>query len=400
MDIKRLSILSDMMQRAVDRGECAGVQAAVVKDGREIWHAAVGMADIEANRPMARDTLFRMFSSTKCVTGLAAAMCVDRGLFAMHAAVGEYLPGFRNQCWWDGKELREIGPGCRPVYIFDLLNMTSGVCYPGDWNPGDRGIAAEVKRLSDEIDAGDFSTGTVAFANRLGKVPLSFAPSSQWAYGMNADVVGALVEVVTGKRYGDWLRDEIFGPLGMDDTGFTIPPEKRGRLAGAYSFADDGTYTRTDAQVDRHIGLAGYDPRTNVEMGGAGLVSTIGDWCKFLAMLQAGGTWNGHRFISPYGLRLMTSPMLTANQARTYTWPVQNQPGQNYGFFNHIKVAPGPSSNPCNVGTYGWDGMLGTNSFVDPVEKLSLAVMIQNAPPFTRSMLTCGLRNPLYAALD
>ena len=133
-------------------------------------------------------------------------------------------------------------------------------------------------------------------------------------------------------------------------------------------------------------------------MGGAGLVSTIGDWCKLMAMLQAGGTWNGHRFLSPAGMRLMTSPQLTPEQAKTFNW--QDQPGQNYGFFNHIRVAPGPNSNPCNVGTFGWDGMLGTNSFVDPVEKLSLVVTIQNRPPFTRSCLTWALRNPLYAALD
>ncbi len=396
MNIQRLEILSDMMKRAVDRGECAGVQAAVVKDSREVWHAAAGMADVEAARPMSRDTLFRMFSSTKCVTGLAAAMCVDRGFFTPRAAVCEYLPGFRDQLYWDGTELRPVG--ARTVYIHDLLNMTSGICYPGNWNPGDRGLAAEVKRLAAEIDAGDYSTGTVEFANRIGRVPLSFFPGDQWAYGMNADVVGALVEVATGKRYGEWLRDEIFGPLGMDDTGFSIPPEKRGRLAGAYAFAEDGARTRIDAQVGRHLGLADYDPRTNVEMGGAGLVSTIGDWCKLMAMLQAGGTWNGHRFLSPAGMRLMTSPQLTPEQAKTFNW--QDQPGQNYGFFNHIKVAAGPSSNPCNVGTYGWGGMLGTNSFVDPVEKLSLVVMIQNAPAFTRTCLTYGLRNPLYAALD
>ena len=117
-----------------------------------------------------------------------------------------------------------------------------------------------------------------------------------------------------------------------------------------------------------------------------------------MAMLQAGGTWNGHRFLSPYGMRLMTSPMLTPEQAKFFNW--QDQPGSNYAFFNHVKVAGAPSSNPCNPGTFGWDGALGTNSFVDPVERLSLVVMIQNEPPFTTRNLTWGLRNPLYAALD
>ena len=398
LDPRRLEVLSDMMKRAVDRGECAGVQAAVVKDSREVWHAAVGMADLAEGRPMARDTVFRMFSSTKCVTGLAAAMCADRGIFALRTPVYEFLPGFRDQCWWDGRELHRIGPGGRPVYLFDLLNMTSGITYTGDWDPGDRGRKKLIEEQRAEVDRGVY-TGTVELMNRMGAVPLSFFPGSRWAYGFNADVMAAVIEVATGKRYGQWLREEIFDPLGMDDTGFTVAPEKRARMATCYHCVpgEEGS-PRAMPEVGRRIGLSDYVPETGYEAGGAGLVSTIGDWCKLMAMLQAGGTWNGHRFLSPCGMRLMTSPMLTPEQAKFFNW--QDQPGSNYAFFNHVKVAGAPSSNPCNPGTFGWDGALGTNSFVDPVEKLSLVVMIQNEPPFTTRNLTWGLRNPLYAALD
>ncbi len=398
LDIKKLDVLSGWMKRAVDRGECAGVQAAVVKDSREVWHAAVGMADLAENRPMERDTLFRMFSSTKCVTGLAAAMCADRGIFALRTPVYEFLPGFRDQSWWDGRELHRIGPGGRPVYLFDLLNMTSGITYTGDWDPGDRGRKKLIEEQRAEVDRGVY-TGTVELMNRMGAVPLSFFPGSRWAYGFNADVMAAVIEVATGKRYGQWLREEIFDPLGMDDTGFTVAPEKRARMATCYHCVpgEEGS-PRPMPEVGRRIGLSDYVPETGYEAGGAGLVSTIGDWCKLMAMLQAGGTWNGHRFLSPYGFRMMTNPMLTPEQAKFFNW--QDQPGNNYAFFNHVKVAGAPSSNPCNPGTFGWDGALGTNSFVDPVEKLSLVVMIQNEPPFTTSTLTYGLRNPLYAALD
>ncbi|MBQ9727508.1 MAG: beta-lactamase family protein [Kiritimatiellae bacterium] len=398
MNTQRLSALSDWMKRAVDRGECAGVQAAVVKDGREVWHAAVGLADVAGNRPMGRDTLFRMFSSTKCVTGLAAAMCVDRGLFSLRTPVYEFLPGFRNQCWWDGEKTREIGPGGRPVHLFDLMNMTSGVTYVGDWDAGDRGRTKLIREQQAEIDRGVF-TGTVELMNRMGGVPLSFAPGTRWAYGFNADVAAAVIEVATGKRYGQWLREEIFEPLGMDETGFTVTPERRARLATCYRCVPgEAGCPRAMPDVGRRLGLADYVPETGFESGGAGLVSTVGDWCKLMAMLQAGGTWGGHRFLSPAGFRLMTTPMLTPEQARTFNW--QDFPGHNYAFFNHVKVAGAPSSNPCNPGTFGWDGALGTNSFVDPVEKLSLVVTIQNEPPFTTSNLTWGLRNPLYAALD
>ena len=398
MDVSRLSALSDWMKRSVDRGECAGVQAAVVKDGREVWHAAVGLADVEENRPMARDTVFRMFSSTKCVTGLAAAMCADRGLFSLRTPVREFLPGFKDQRWWDGEKLHEIGPGGRPVYLFDLLNMTSGVTYIGDWDAGDRGRKKLFEEQKAEVDRGVF-TGTVELMNRLGGVPLSFAPGTRWAYGFNADVVGAVIEVVTGKRYGRWLKEEIFDPLGMDETGFTVTPAQRARMATCYHCVPgEAGSPRPMPDVGRRLGLSDYVPETGFESGGAGLVSTVGDWCKFMAMLQAGGTWNGHRFLSPCGFKLMTTPMLSPEQTKFYNW--QDFPGHNYAFFNHVKVAGAPSSNPCNPGTFGWDGALGTNSFVDPVEKLSLVVMIQNEPPYTTSTLTWGLRNPLYAALD
>ena len=398
LNLSRLSVLSDMMRRAVDRGECAGVQAAVVRDGREVWHAAVGMADLAEGRPMARDTVFRMFSSTKCVTGVAAAMCADRGLISLRAPLYEYLPGYRNQRWWDGRELHEIGPGGRPVYLFDLLNMTSGITYEGQWDPGDRGRTALFDEQRAEVARGVY-TGTVELMDRMGAVPLSFAPGSRWAYGFNADVMGAVIEVATGRRFGEWLREEIFEPLGMADTGFSVTPERRARMATCYHCVpgEEGS-PRAMPEVGRRIGLADYVPETAFESGGAGLVSTVGDWCRFMAMLQAGGTWGGPRFLSPAGLRLMTSPMLSAEQARTYGW--QDQPGNNYAFFHHVKVAGAPSSNPCSPGTYGWDGALGTNSFVDPVERLSLVVMIQNEPPFTTRNLTWGLRNPLYAALD
>ena len=359
LDLKKLEVLSDRMKRAVDRGECAGVQAAVVKDSREVWHAAVGMADLAEVRPMARDTVFRMFSSTKCVTGLAAAMCADRGLLSLRTPVYEYLPGFRDQRWWDGRELHRIGPGGRPVYLFDLLNMTSGITYVGDWDPGDRGRKKLIEEQAAEVDRGVY-TGTVELMNRMGGVPLSFFPGSRWAYGFNADV------------------------MAMATCYHCVPGE-------------EGS-PRAMPEVGRRLGLADYVPETGYEAGGAGLVSTIGDWCRLMAMLQAGGTWNGHRFLSPYGMRLMTSPMLTPEQAKFFNW--QDQPGSNYAFFNHVKVAGAPSSNPCNPGTFGWDGALGTNSFVDPVERLSLVVMIQNEPPFTTRNLTWGLRNPLYAALD
>lgn len=398
MQLERLSTLSDMMRHAIDRGECAGVEAAVVKDGRTVWRHFAGMADIARNRPMDDTTLFKMFSSTKCVTGLAAAMCADRGVFSLRTPVSEFLPGYAEQSWWDGKDVRALKPCERHVIIADLLNMTSGMTYPGDWDAGDRSRKAFIEVQSARVGRGE-RTGTVELMDKMGATPLSFFPGDRWAYGFGADIMGAVIESATGKRYGQWLKDEIFEPLGMKDTGFTVAPAQRGRMATCYHCVPGGDDTlRPMPEVGFRLGMEDYAPETAFESGGAGLVSTLDDWCRLMAMLQSGGSLNGHRFISPAGLRLMTSPMLTQHQARTFNW--QDFTGHNYSFFNHIKLAGAPWSDPCNPGTYGWDGALGTNSFVDPVERLSLIVMIQNEPPFTTRNLTWGLRNPLYAALD
>ncbi len=394
MDKGILKLIDRRMNEAVTRGECVGVTATVVHDGHVEHFAAAGMADIAAGRHMAEDTVFRMFSSTKCVTGVATAMCVERGILSPRTPVCEYLPGFRDQQYWDGAALRPVE--AKPVTILNLLNMTSGILYPGDTDPGDRAMADIAKDVAAEIDAGDFSTDTVAFANRIGAAPLAFKPGDHWAYGFNADVMGAVIEVATGMRFGEFLRRELFDPLGMRDTGFSLDAGRRARLAMCYN-CQPGCAPTPMPEVGRKLAMADYHERTAFESGGAGLVSTASDWAAFMAMLQAGGTWGGHRFLSPAGMRFLTAPQLLPEQARTFNW--QDQPGQNYGCFHHIKVAPGPTSNLCSVGTYGWDGALGTNSFVDPVERLSVIVMIQNAPPFGVRNLTWSLRNPAYAAL-
>ena len=392
MNKKRLSILSDMMRRSVDRGECAGVQAMVIHDGIEEYHDIVGLADIEKNRPMTRDAIFRMYSSSKCVTALAAVMCIERGLLALRAPVHEYLPGFKEQTYWNGKEIVPVGI---PMLVRDVLTMTSGLSYPSNTVAG-KATTALVREMDEKADRGDF-TSTVDFANDLGKCPLDFAPGDRWQYGYSADVAGALVEVVTGMSYGEFLQREIFEPLGMKDTGFRVTAAQRTRMATTYTaFQQNGLAPYTRAGF--FLGLRDYDERTAFESGGAGLVSTIDDWAQLMRLFQSNGTLGGHRFLSPAGMLFLRAPQLSAYQARTYNW--LDCLGQNYGILMNIKTAPGPSSNFCNIGTFGWDGWLGTSSFVDPVENLSLIVLLQNHEGDTSRGLTGAMRPPLYAALD
>lgn len=392
MNKKRLSVLTDMMRAAVARGECAGVQAMVVREGREEYFGLAGMADIEADRPMTRDTIFRMFSSSKCVTGLAAVMCIERGLLSLRAPVHEYLPGFRDLRYWNGTG--EV-PLSMPLLVRNVLNMTSGIAYPGGTVAG-QATAALVEEMNRDAEQG-IITPTVDFANRLGRCPLDFAPGTSWQYGFNADVAGALIEVVSGMAFGDFLRKEIFDPLGMVDTGFRVDAARRERMAMTYRSSSDGKLSPFP-EAGLSLGLRDYDERTSFESGGAGLVSTIDDWARLMRFFQSDGTIDGHRLLSPYGMRFLRTPQLTERQAKAFCGC--DCDGQNYANFMNIKVADGPTNNFCNVGTFGWDGWLGTNSFADPVEKLSLIVLLQGLPSATVRQLPWAMRPPVYAALD
>lgn len=358
MDIQTLETLRPLLSREVEAGRYFGIQELVLDGDREVFHAALGMADRENARPVARDTLYRMFSSSKNVTGVAAAMCIERGLFSPRDPVDEYLPAFKEVTV--GPERRKPARG---MLVRDLLNMTSGLTYDFDWNK------VNAKR-------GD-RVGTVDFVSLLAREqPLAFDPGDRWNYGFSADVTGALIEVASGKRYGEFLREELFEPLGMKDTGFTVPPEKRARLAQAYERGADGLPAVSEI-ASYHIGLADYAPDTAFESGGGGLVSTVDDWAQFCRMLIAGGTFNGHRFLSPAGFRFLTTNQLQPEQARTFNW--EDCTGHGYGNFFHIKRAGVQHSDLSNPGTFAWGGWLGTQSFVDPVAKCASIFLVQCA---------------------
>ena len=365
-----LSHLRPVLERAVEAGEYPGVQELVLDHGRVVFHAAIGMADVERGVPVARDTIYRMFSSSKTVTGVAAAMCVERGLFSLLDPVGEYLPGFKDAVVGPNRE-----PVQRPVRVIDILSMTSGLDYSFDWSK-------EKKPLS-----------TVEFANRLGREPLLFQPGDHWNYGYSADVAGALVEVVSGKSFGQFLKDELFDPLGMKDTGFVVPPAKRHRLAQAYEGGPDGRGNFVNKLAPHHLGLRDYKEDTVFESGGAGLVSTVDDWAQFTRMLMAGGTLAGHRYLSPAGFKLIHTSLLTPEQARTFVW--DDCTGHGYGFFYHVKRAGVSHSDMTSPGTFAWGGWLGTMSFVDPVLNCGSVFLVQKT---SSASLSSRVRNIVCAA--
>ncbi|MBW3079145.1 serine hydrolase domain-containing protein [Bifidobacterium simiiventris] len=399
-------LIQDAMDRAVERGEVAGANMLAVQHGEERWYAESGMRSIERGEKMTRDTIFRLYSQTKPVTGTAAMILVERGLVDLGAPVSEYLSGFKGQrvttefaaaSGADDRLSNDVPtdqagstgsaagdgertvPAAREVTVKDLLTMTSGIPY------GDASfeVGRLVGKVFDELDGrlhGPNPMGTVELANRLGQCPLRFQPGSHWMYGTSADIIGAIVEVVSGKRFGDFLHDEIFEPLGMADTAFYVPQGKLGRLAAVYDNpnnpidpANAGGPLRE--VVTDHLGVE-YAPIADpaYQAGGAGLKSTIDDYAKFARMLLNGGEYGGERILHPLTVRMMTSGALSRRHFPDFEeW----QPGCSYNTFMRIVEEPGKSIMVSHKGEYGWDGWLGTYFINDPAADSTFLLNIQ-----------------------
>lgn len=419
-------LLQLTLDKAVDNGTVAGVNLLVTQHGQDRHYVQSGMRSIERNQAMTRDTIFRLYSQTKPITGTAVMMLVERGLIDLAEPVSDFLPGFKGQRVsldypdserpavtittgsGSGDSRRSDVPAIetteatRPVLIRDLLTMTSGLVYPGN----DSATARWTAGLFDEIDARlktPKALTTIQIANRLGSAPLLFQPGSHWMYGTSADVLGAVVEVVSGKRFGDFLRQEIFEPLGMRDTAFFVPKDKIDRLAAVYDNPsnpvdpDNAGLPLHEIETD-HLGVQ-YRPTIDpsYQAGGAGLKSTVDDYAKFGQMLLNGGTApDGTKLIQPATIRFMTTSGLTPQtQAEYENW----QNGYGYNTLMRTAQRPGRSETICNVGEFGWDGWLGTFFCDDPATGTTFLMMYQltnsGTTPFTRAV-----KNIVFSHLD
>lgn len=352
--------LTVCMERAVENHEAAGYNLLILRDGEELCYAQAGKADIQSGKPVSRDSIFRLYSQTKPITAAAVMILADRGQIDLLDGVDQYLPGFRNPrvVSPDGS----VAPTLRAPWILELLIMTAGLCYP-DVDAAGQYAAKVFEEDHRQILAGG-GMGTVEFCNRLGEQPLAFQPGSRWRYSTCADVLGAVVETVSGKRFGQFLKEELFEPLGMKDTDFFVPAEKADRFVTCYQRIPGGL----EEYRELHLAVGQYDRPPAFESGGAGLVSTLDDYAAFASMLMNGGVYQGRRILSPAAVRFMTAPRLNGEQRRDI-WDALT--GYNYGCL--VRVCDRPDS--CilfgSKGEYGWDGWLGTYFANLPEEKIT-----------------------------
>ena len=380
--------LTACLERAVDNYVAAGLSLLVLRDGKELCYAQAGRADIESGKPIARDSIFRLYSQTKPITAAAVMILAERGIIDLMDGADRYLPGFRNPRVVnpDGS----VVPALRAPWILELLSMTAGLCYP-DADPAGQ-YAARVFEENQELILNGGGMSTLEFCNRLGEQPLAFQPGTGWRYSTCADILGAVVEAAAGKRFGEFLREELFEPLGMKDTDFRVPEEKRERLVTCYRRIPGGL----EEFRSLHLAVGRYDRPPAFESGGAGLVSTLDDYAAFASMLMQEGTWNGKRILSPASVRFMTAPRLSP-EIRRNLW--DGLCGYNYGCLVRVCDRPGSAGIFTEEGEYGWDGWLGTYFANLPGQRITF-LLNQNEPDTGTCAVTRKCRNILAAELS
>ncbi|MBP5281311.1 MAG: beta-lactamase family protein, partial [Lachnospiraceae bacterium] len=361
-------LMDAVLKKEVEAGNLPGASALVLHQGKEIYYGAFGMADMEEGRPMKRDTIIRMFSMTKPVTAVAVMILVERGLIDLHDPIAYYLLEFADtKVWKDGEEVALN----RPITIWDLLNMTTGIPYPEDWHEPGKRMGKLFGELVGRRLAGEKVT-TRDYVREIAKIPTCFQPGEKWMYGLSADILGAMVEAVSGMTYGEFLKKEIFEPLDMKDTGFFVPKEKQDRFAQIYLY--DQKQGKIAPSLDCHLAVY-YGEDVAFESGGAGLVSTLDDYSHFAVMLSGDGSYNGKRILGSRTVQFMRKDALSPAQKENAYWNAVD--GFGYGCLMRTLLDPVTEGVLGNEGAFGWDGWTGNFVVMDPKDELVFLYFVQ-----------------------
>lgn len=383
--------VNGLIEEAICKGEINGASFLVLHKGREAFFNAYGYGDKEAGRLMSRDTIIRLFSMTKPITAAAVMILAERGEIDLLHPVSRYLPYFQGQ-----KVLSETGepvPVHRDSTIWDMLNMTSGIPYPDAAHEPGRQMDKLFRELIGKREQGE-RVDTQEYLKRIADIPLCFQPGDRWMYGLSADVLGGVVEAVCGRSFGEFLKEELFEPLKMQDTGFYVPEEKRGRFAQIYEWSEEEGKLKIFSHS--HLGEY-YGEDVAFESGGAGLVSTIDDYSRFATMMLQGGEYEGRRILGRKTVEFMAQNRLSREQRREYVW--ESTLGYGYGCLMRVLMDQGAAGTNASLGEYGWDGWTGNYVTIDPAEDLIILYFIQRCGAgFTP--LVRKLRMATYGALE
>jgi CubicO group peptidase (beta-lactamase class C family) len=384
---ERLDLMHRNLGQMVDQRKYSGYVFLLARDGKVADWRAYGWQNIAAKTPMQKDSIVRIFSMSKLITSTAVLKLLEDGRLKLSDPVEKYLPALKDRKVLVGgtADAPVLVSASRPITLYDLLTHTSGYYYPGNWS-ADSDVLVELFTRVKPFKAGNLDE----FIDRVATLPLRQQPGTQFRYGISTDILGAVVEKVSGERLDVFYQRHIFGPLGMNDTGFWVPPEKRARLASIYTRGAGGTLVPADAQNNNDVG-----PGHGVLSGGGGLYSTAGDYVRFAQMLLNGGQLGDVRILSRKTVQLMTQ-----NHIAHLADPHPNgRKEQGFGLGVRVITDLGESPTPGSVGTFGWDGAATTNVQMDPKERTVALLLFQHAT-FNEDDIIATYTTGYYSALE
>lgn len=355
MSAARLQRIAPVIQRWVDDGKIPGALTMIAREGKLVHFEKFGMQDVASSTPVEFGTIFRIYSMTKPITSVAVMMLYEEGHFQLNTPVSEFIPAFK-----DMKVYANHGDAIvdaeREVTVKHLLTHTAGLIYGGDW----------VHPINDRYREADFYGGDLShMAQGLGSIPLLHHPGDAWNYGMSTDVLGYLVEVVSGMPFAEFLKKRIFEPLDMVDTDFSVPKEKADRYATLYEPAEDG-----GIQVLENAPVSS-GPLSFHHSGGAGLQSTAADYLRFCQMMLNEGELDGVRLLGRKTVELITMNHIPDD------WQPLWRTGCGFGLGFAVVTDVADTHALGSLGTYSWGGLASTTFWIDPVEELIGILMTQ-----------------------
>jgi CubicO group peptidase (beta-lactamase class C family) len=380
--------IDNTLKSFIDSGKIAGVSALVFEKGREVYFNAFGYADREAKVPMDRNTIVRIFSMTKPVTGVALMTLYEKGAFQLDDSLAKYCPEFANMKVYKGVDAKGnliLEPTKRPITIRDITRHTAGFA---------NGDTSALGKLVRKTNVMDFSQPLNEMAKRLASLPLAFHPGDEWSYGISVDVQAYLVEKLSGKPFDQYLQETIFTPLQMTNTGYLIPEANRNRFAAAYNRNDSsGVLTRLPDSSANNLNTKEHA----LKPGGFGLASTLDDYMKFAQMLVNKGKLGDVQILKPETVQLMATNHLSDTVTKRSWLPGKGMVGFGIDFAVRTQPPANAEEKSGVVGEFFWDGAASTLFWVDPKNELT-AVLFTQLFPFDRVKLHKGFRDAIYGA--
>jgi CubicO group peptidase (beta-lactamase class C family) len=404
MSSARLTRLDEVMRRRyVDGGYLPGMLVQVHRKGHLVHTGVCGQMDLGHGKPMREDAIFRIYSMSKPITAVALMMLVEEGLIGLDDPVHSYIPAWRDLAVYasgmpalvpDSTPRFLTTPSLRPMKVIDLATHTSGLTY-GFMMRTNVDAAYRRAKVNDRDTAGGLST----MIDQLAQIPLEFSPGTAWNYSVSIDVLGYLVEKLSGMRFGEFLRQRLFEPLGMNDTAFHVPPDKIERLAACYQPAPGGGLKLQDDGRD-----SVYAKPPLLEAGGAGLVATAHDYMRFCHMMLNGGTLDGVQILSPKTVALFSLNHLPdgrelADMAMPGMFSESGYSGIGFSLGCGVTVNVAKTRLPGSLGEYFWGGAAATAFWIDPKEALTVVFMTQVIGSEARLTLRRDLRTLVYSAM-